>query len=352
MHLKPAYVLLSLLILTVLVSVVHVAQGGSFPMSFSEVLAQLQAGPLGPGTGRNFVIWGIRLPRTVVCLFAGGILGTVGSTFQALMRNPLADPYVVGVSSGAAVGGSLALVTGWGAEFGDLRLCIAGFVTGMATMGLVYALASRRGVVDVRTLLLAGVVTGSLLTSVLSLVILCSGRTERDVLNWLLGDTSLSSWPRTLVVAGALLIGFPILFLQTRRLNAFALGAETAQRLGVNVGRLTKIMLIVGGAMTAAVVGTVGIIGFLGLVAPHIARRLVGVDWRWSLPASMLTGSLLLLCSDLVAQRFFNWATHSVGMDMPVGIVTSVLGAPALLILLRAPAAKPVRLRGGSVRAT
>ena len=340
MHLKPPVALLSLAILTVLAALLHVAIGSSVAISAPEILRHLGEGPLGPGSGDNFVVWSIRLPRVVVCLLAGGILGAVGSTFQALLRNPLADPYVVGVSSGAAVGGSIALVAGWGADFGDLRLCLAGFVTGLATLWLIYALASRRGVVDVRTLLLAGVVTGSLLSSLLSLVILCSGRTERDVLNWLMGDVSLSSWPRTAVVGGALLLGFPVLFLQTKRLNAFALGSETAQRLGVNVTRLTRVILVVGGAMTAAVVGTVGVIGFLGLVAPHIARRLVGVDWRWSLPASMLTGSLLLVASDLIGQRLLNWVLHGSGYDMPVGIVTGVLGAPALLILLRTPAPK------------
>ncbi|HWD41367.1 MAG TPA: iron ABC transporter permease, partial [Fimbriimonas sp.] len=285
--------------------------------------------------GLNSIVWFYRLPRAVVCLFVGALLGTVGSAFQALFRNPLADPYIVGVSSGAGIGGAIAIVAGWGEWFGNLGIAGCGFVTGVLTLSLVYQLSKRRGVVDVRTLLLAGVVVGSMLSSLLSLVLLLFGKDESQILHFILGSTTEANWQKAAVLAVAFVVGFGILAVETKRLNAFALGEDVAQRLGINVRRLTKVILVVGGGMTAAAVGTVGIIGFLGLVAPHIARRLVGVDWRWSLPGSALVGAVLLIGADLISHYFFSAITQTAGMDIPVGIVTSILGAPSLVILLR-----------------
>jgi iron complex transport system permease protein len=199
----------------------------------------------------------------------------------------------------------------------------------------VHGLASRRGVLDVRTLLLAGVVTGSLMASLLSMVLLAAGKDTNDVLRWLMGNTSLATWPKIGMLTASLVIGSAFLVPKSKSLNALALGGDAAHQLGVDVKGLTRVILIAGSAMTAAAVGTVGIIGFLGLVAPHLARRLIGVDWRFSLPGAMLVGSLLLVLSDIVAQRGLSWMTQTPGMDIPVGIITGVLGAPALLILLR-----------------
>src|SRR5262249_25511100 len=153
-------------------------------------------------------------------------------------------------------------------------------------------------------------------------------KNEADVLHWLLGDTSQSNWPKVTLLATALVVGFGLLAVETRRLNAFAIGEETARHLGVDVRKLTRLILVVGGGMVAAAVGTVGIIGFLGLAAPHIARRVLGVDWRWSLPGSLVVGSMLLVGADTISQRLFSFVTNTPGMDIPVGIVTSVLGAP------------------------
>jgi iron complex transport system permease protein len=315
--------------------ILHVVMGSSDRISPMDVMKQLGRGPREEADAVNFIVWHLRLPRALVCLFVGGLLGSVGSVFQALLRNPLADPYIVGVSSGAALGGVLYLTVGSGEAFGTLGIAGGGCVTGVVTLWAVYSLASRRGVVDVRVLLLAGVVIGSLLSAVLSLILLLSGKNEVDVLHWLMGDTSTANWPKATLLAATLVVGFVLLYRESRQLNAFAIGEETARRLGVDVRRLTKMILLVGGVMTAVAVGTVGVIAFLGLVAPHIARKLVGVDWRWSLPASMGLGALLLVGADVIAQRLFSALTHTPGMDLPVGIVTSLLGAPSLLILLR-----------------
>jgi iron complex transport system permease protein len=330
-----------LVVLIVLGSVLHVALGSSDVMgtdvyhSVSATLREILRGPQELTDASNSIVWQVRLPRVATCMLVGAILGTVGSAFQALLRNPLADPYIVGVSSGSAVGGAIAIVAGVGTGFGRLGIALPGFVTGALTLAIVYRISVRAGVVDVKTLLLAGVVIGSLLASVLSMILLVAGRDERDVLHFILGDTSSSGWPQVTLLAVSFLLGFGVLLVQTRRLNAFAIGSAAAQRLGVDVHRLTRVVLLAGGGMTAAAVGTVGIIGFVGLAAPHIARSLTGVDWRWSLPASAATGCLLLIVADAIAQRAFAAITHTPGFDLPVGIVTSVLGAPSLLILLR-----------------
>ncbi len=282
----------------------------------------------------NNIIWAIRLPRVLECVCVGGILGAVGSAFQAQLRNPLAEPYVVGVSSGAAVGSAIAMVCGFDAWFGGLGAAGCGFVSGMLALALVYGLAKRRGGVDVSTLLLAGVIVGALLSSVLSLTILLSGQDSNRVLEALLGSMSTASFEKDAILFGALIAGSIILVRQTRLLNAFAMGEESAARMGVDVGRLRAVVLITGTAMTAAAVGAVGIVGFLGLVAPHIARRLLGVDWRYSLIGSGLIGSALLVLADLIAQRIGS-VFHMAVTEVPVGIVTAVIGAPSLLILIR-----------------
>jgi iron complex transport system permease protein len=312
----------------------------------ADVLHELFRG-MRSGEAANTIVWQVRLPRALGCLLIGGILGAVGSAFQALFRNPLAEPYIVGVSSGAAVGGVLAIVLGLGQMLAGLMVPVLAFAAGLASLALVFAIARRHGVVEVTTLLLSGVVVGSLLSAMLSLILLAAGRDTNQVLRWLLGSTSPMDWNRLAMLAVALLAGGAALVLQTRRLNAFAFSEDTAQRLGVDTGRLKAAVLVVGTAMTAVAVGAAGIIGFLGLVAPHIARRLLGVDWRVSLAGSAIFGAILLLLSDIVAQRGVPtvealliaagaMAERPVSVvDLPVGIVTALLGAPFLLVLLR-----------------
>jgi iron complex transport system permease protein len=290
-----------------------------------QVVAQLLAGP-GRDGSENAIVWDIRLPRTVACVLIGAILGATGSAFQALFRNPLADPYVAGVSSGAAVGGVVAVILGLS---GGIGLFLAGTLGGLAALALVWSLAQRRGAADVTTLLLAGLVIGTLLSAVLSMLLLGSGRDSNALLRWLLGSTTPAFWDVNALLAAVAVTGGLILSRQTRRLNAFAVGEDSAQRLGVETGKLKRTVLVTGTAMTAAAVGAAGIISFLGLVAPHIARRLLGVDWRVSLPGSMLVGAALLLLADALAQRAIY------GVELPVGILTALLGAPSLLILLR-----------------
>ncbi|RYG33343.1 iron ABC transporter permease, partial [bacterium] len=216
---------------------VHLASGSSGMLSIGQVLSELFRGPGHEGTA-NAIVWDIRLPRLLVAGLSGVSLGAVGATFQALFRNPLADPYVVGVSSGAAVGSALAVSLGFGAASFGLGVVGAGLVTGLASLGLVRALAYRRGVVEMATLLLAGVTVSALLSALLSLILLLAGQDSGRVLAFLLGHTSDANWPRALALLPFALFGTLWLSRQGKRLNALAMGETTARRLGVETETL------------------------------------------------------------------------------------------------------------------
>jgi len=318
-----------LLQLTLLALILHVGIGSYLWIDPVTVMRELFRGESPGTTTANQVIWALRLPRAVGCALAGGLLGATGAAFQALFRNPLAEPYVIGVSSGAGVGGALATVLGLGAYASGLGVMAASFAGGLASLFLVLSLARHQGVVRVTTLLLAGVVVGSLLSSLMTLVILAAGEDTNRVLRWLLGSATPMFWNRCAIMAGVLVVAGAVLMTGARGLNAFAMGERQAQSLGVNPVKLKRHVLIAGTAMASVAVGAVGIVGFLGLVAPHIARRVVAVDLRWSLPAATLLGAVLMLAADLIAQRAIP------GIELPVGAVTAVLGAPTLLLLLR-----------------
>lgn len=326
--------------LSLLFFLLHLGLGSSNFVSPIGVIQELFRGRV-PGDNANAVVWAVRLPKALYCILAGGILGVVGSAFQALFRNPLAEPYTVGVASGAAVGGAIAQIIGLDAGLAYLGTPLLGFIGGMLSLLLVLSLASRRSGTDTTTLLLAGVVVSALLSSLLSVVILMSGADSNQLLRWLLGSTSPNFWERVGFMAAVLIPGAYILWRQTRSLNAFAIGEDSARRLGVDPSKLKWTVLITGTAMAATAVGTVGAIAFLGLVAPHISRRLLGVDWRRSLLGSLLCGSSLMLAADVISQRGLPWLGHLLtgkdllATDLPVGVVTALLGAPSLLVLLR-----------------
>lgn len=315
--------------------VLHLIMGSSLPgrpfqlgISAGDIWGIMIEGPGGKHPLAS-ILWQLRLPRVLACLLVGFSLGIVGSSFQALFRNPLAEPYIIGSASGAAVGGSMALVMGWSMALGGLGMVAGATGTGLAALLAVTAMARVRGRIDPQRLLIAGVVSAAMLSALVACILLASGHDTNEVLRWLLGSMTPMFWNRLFPLTLAVLIGGIYLMTQGRRLNAFAMGEDMARRLGVRTDRLKPIVLAVGTTMTSVAVGTVGIIGFLGMVSPHIARRIVGIDWRYSMLASGLVGATLLAVSDILAQ----WMVP--GAELPVGIVTALLGAPVLLVLLR-----------------
>lgn len=309
----------------VLALLLYVAMG-SVNVPISVILQHLVAGPSPHGNADNLILWQIRLPRALACAGAGGILGMVGAVYQAVFRNPLAEPYVIGVSSGAAVGGTFAVIAGL--DFGLARIGLAS-VGALASLTLVLALARRQGAVNIHTLLIGGVVVGAFLSGVLTLSLWMAGFDTGKILWWLLGSTNPMFWDRTWLILAALVIGAVVLYRQSRALNAFAVGEFMAERQGVEVAKLKWVVLVSSSILTGVVVGSVGIIGFVGQLAPHVARRIAGNDLRVTLPLSAFTGSTLLLVADVLAQRI-----HP-PMEMPLGAVTAFVGAPFLLWLLR-----------------
>ncbi len=321
--------LFALGLLVAVACVVHIAQGGgSKQVGLLDVVPQLIKGKTGEDAA-NVIVWNVRLPRMLAALLAGAILGSVGAAFQAYFRNPLAEPYVIGVSSGAGLGGTLAFVLGVSQAFFSLGSVLLGFLGGLLSLWLVLSLAGRRGGAQVHTLLLAGVVVGAMLSAFMTTVLLLAGEDSGRVLKWLLGNLGTVFNQRLWAMAVVLAIGLYVLQRQARPLNAFSVGEFSAERLGVDPKRLRRSVLLAGTAMVSVAVGTVGIIGFLGLMAPHAARRTVGIDLRACIPASAMLGSVLLMAADLVAQNLHR------GIELPVGAVTAILGAPLLLLLLK-----------------
>ncbi|MEI7984023.1 MAG: iron ABC transporter permease [Armatimonadota bacterium] len=286
----------------------------------------------------NDIIWNSRLPRAIEAGLVGAILGVSGSALQTLFRNQIAEPYVVGSSSGAAIGAVFIMLFAKKQEwdkgvFSSLIVTLgmpgAGFITGMLTLMLVMSLARRRGVIETTTLLLAGIVVATMLSSLLTFMILYYGESQIVVLRFMLGSFDTARWPSIYLMAGVFVIAYVVLHRSTQRLNAMSLGEDGAHALGVDPVALRRVVLICVTAMTSVTVGAVGVIGFVGLVAPHIARRLVGSDLRTTLPLSAILGSLLMLIADAIAQRGMQ------GAGFPVGIVTAIVGAPVLLFLLK-----------------
>lgn len=276
------------------------------------------------------IVWNLRLPRVLLGMLIGASLATAGTTYQGLLRNPLADPFTIGVSSGAAVGATLAiLVRQTGLVNFPQMIPIFAFAGAFAAMFFVYNLAKIGGQVPVVTLLLAGVVVSSFLSAIISLIMVFSGENMQSIFFWLSGGLLMRSWPEIWFVAPYLLLGFIILYAHARELNILLLGEEAALHLGVRVEFTKKLLLITASLVTAAAVSVSGMIGFVGLIVPHAVRMITGPDHRVLLPASALVGAIFLVWADVVAR------TAVAPQEIPVGIITAFVGAPFFIYLLR-----------------
>lgn len=312
--------------LTVLVALLVYLALGSVTVPIPTILHELMRGDAGDFSTDNGIIWRIRLPRALACALVGALLSTVGAMFQALFRNPLAEPTIIGISSGAAVGGTTAILLGISIGFGRVAFASLG---ALVSLGLVLSLARRQGSVNVQTLLLSGVVMGSLLSGLTILNLTLAGLDSGKVLYWLLGSTTPMYPEHVGLLALVLTIGFLLSYRQSRALNALSVSEFMAERQGVDSRKLKSTVLVTSTVMTGVSVGLVGIIGFVGLVAPHIARRFVGNDLRKCLPLAALIGAAVLLVADILAQRL------RPGAELPIGAITAVLGAPVLLWMLK-----------------
>ncbi len=275
---------------------------------------------------REVIIWQGRAPRILVASAVGAGLAIAGAVMQSVVRNPLADPYLLGLSSGASLGAVAVLVIGV-----SIALPFAAFVGAMAALGLTLALAGREGTSSPGRMILAGVAVAQGASALVSLVIFATvrGDSYRDILTWLLGSVAGATWASVAISAGALAILGPVILGSARTLDSFTFGDVTAASLGVNVTRSRWLLLTATAVLTGAMVSVSGSIGFVGLVFPHVVRLVVGSSHRLVLPLAALGGAIFLTWADTLARTVF------APQELPVGIVTAAVGAPVFAWLLR-----------------
>jgi iron complex transport system permease protein len=320
------------LVAAVVTALVTGAAGLSAGQSLAAFFGLLRRGAQATG---SFPAWAprllldLRLPRIVLALITGAALSTAGASFQGTFRNPLAEPYLLGVSAGAALGATIAIVAKPLAGLGIYTLPLLAFVGATLAAFLVYRLATFGGHTRSASLLLSGVAVGSTLTAILSFLMVTTERDLHTVVVWLMGGLTAATWTKVYITLPIVVAGFIYMMLMARRMNLLLMGEERARELGVDSQRTRRNLMIVASLTTAAAVAFTGLIGFVGLMVPHIMRLLVGPDHRYLLPASALFGALLLLLADTVAR------TAMAPAEIPVGIITAAVGGPFFLYLLR-----------------
>ena len=276
------------------------------------------------------ILWQLRLPRIVLASLVGAALAVAGATYQGLFRNPLADPSLIGATSGAGLGATIVLVTGVPTYYlGFSMLPIAAFVGAVGAVAAAYIVSRKSEGLPLTTLILAGVAIGSLATAVTSLLMIRSDPDLRPVLSWLLGGFISAQWKHSLMILPYLAPSVLVVLSYGRILNVFQLEDEHAAQLGVNVERAKVLLIAAATLATAAAVSFSGLIGFVGLVAPHVVRLVWGGDHRFLVPMAAIVGAAFLILADLAARTIASPA------ELPVGVVTAFCGAPFLLYLLR-----------------
>jgi len=275
------------------------------------------------------ILWDIRMPRVILAGLVGASLAIAGAAFQGLLKNPLADPYTLGVSSGASVGAVMTLFFGISLPvLGLYTLPVFSMIGAAVTMFTVLGFARLvdRGL-NMETIILTGIIFGSFLGSVLSLMIALTGEELRQIIGWLLGSVSMRGWTYVWMIVPFTVIGSFLLWMNRRELNAMLFGEERAKHLGVDVARRKLVILIGGSILTGAAVSVSGTIGFVGLVVPHMTRLLFGSDHRHLLTLSFLNGASLLIICDLLAR------TIIAPTELPVGVITAFIGAPVFAFI-------------------
>lgn len=275
------------------------------------------------------IVWKIRMPRVILAGLVGASLAIAGAAFQSLLKNPLADPYTLGVSSGASVGAVATLFFGISVPFlGMFTLPVFSMVGALVTMLVVISFAKLVDrAMKMETIILTGIICSSFLGSVISLMIALTGEELRQIIGWLLGSVSMRGWSYVQMALPFMLIGSLLLWLNRRELNAMLFGEERAQHLGVDVKK-RKMMILIGGSMlTGTAVAVSGTIGFVGLVVPHMTRLLFGSDNRHVLPLSFINGASLLIICDLISRTIIS------PTELPIGVITAFIGAPVFAFI-------------------
>ncbi|OFU53139.1 iron ABC transporter permease [Corynebacterium sp. HMSC11E11] len=306
---------------------------GSVSYSLSDVWSVLAAqfsGTVHPDRAVNDIVWELRAPRGLMAIIVGAGLAMAGVAMQTLVRNPLADPYLLGISSGASVGATAVITLGAFSSFGIWALSGGALVGAIAATATVYLVTMLQGGITPLRLILSGVVLSSAFSAVASLLVFKApdSRSAQSVLFWMLGSVSGAQWDRLLLPLLVLVPAVILMFMLSPRLDALSAGPETAAALGVRVGLLRKVLFAVQALLVGAMVAVAGGIGFVGLVIPHFARLVVGSVHRRVIPVAVFGGALFLLWVDVLARLI------APPQEIPLGVVTGVIGAPVFLLLM------------------
>ncbi|MEU2487621.1 iron ABC transporter permease [Streptomyces sp. NPDC012617] len=306
---------------------------GAYDIPLGDVLSSLQhrVGLGGQALDRvaESVLWNVRLPRVTLALLVGSSLGCAGALMQGVFGNPLAEPGVIGISSGAAVGAVASIALGL-TFFGDWTITVCAFVSGLATVLLVYVLSRSGGRTEVVTLILTGIAVNAFAGALIGLFIFFADNAQiTQITFWQLGSLSQATWPKVLAVLPCAALGLLVAPFHARKLDLLALGERPARHLGVDVERLRIVLVLVVALLTAAAVAVAGIISFVGLLVPHLLRMANGPGHRFLVPGSALGGALVLVAGDLAARTVADPA------ELPLGVLTALFGSPFFFWLLR-----------------
>lgn len=272
------------------------------------------------------IYWQIRIPRLILATFTGIALASTGAAFQSIFRNPMADPYVLGISSGASLGAAIAIVMGLDNSF--IGISGLAFLFAIAVLLLVFFIASGSGHMRAQILLLAGVAVSFMSSAIVSMLLVLNREKIERILFWTMGGLNSANWSQLTGIIPIVLVGTFVLFYFSRHLNLMSMGNETAKSLGVNTQRTTLILLITSSLMISVIVANTGVIGFVGLLIPHIIRLITGPDNRLVIPLSIVAGAIFLMISDTLARVII------APSELPVGSITALFGVPYFLFLL------------------
>lgn len=274
------------------------------------------------------IVWTYTMPRIVIALVIGAGLAICGAAMQALFKNPMASPYILGLSSGASVGASIAILFTIPFIPELIAAPVMAFIFCMMTTFLVYGLAKGTGMVSTESLILIGMAISSLFSAVVSLLTVLAGEKMSNIVFWTMGSLAQYNWDKVLIVMPIIILGSLMVMSYSRELNAIMLGDAHAKDLGIEVRKVRLIILLITSLITAACVAFTGVIGFVGLVIPHIVRLLMGPDNRYMMPFSIAAGALFLLVCDYISRVAFS------GDVLPIGVVTAIIGAPYFIYLI------------------
>lgn len=277
----------------------------------------------------RFIIFEVRLPRIILAVLTGSLLSMAGAVYQAIFQNPMADPYVIGISSGAAFGATIAIIfLPPMMLLGNSIVSLAAFVCAILTSILVYFISKTKRGVDTFSLLLTGVVISTVLSSFISLIMLAHQDEAMKIMTWTMGSFNAKSWNHVITILIPTVIGIFFTIYHGKDLNVLVMGEEEAMTMGLDTKRLKRNMLLICALLTSIAVSVSGIIGFVGLIVPHFIRLIFGSEHKFLLKASFVFGAIFMLLSDTIARSLLG------GFEIPVGIITSLIGGPLFLILL------------------